>query len=386
MYYFKGLTYHTAGLRHLGLSCSEVTYLLPHLQETKTTYPNLKSLDLICTSETIHAEGGGVPLRELDVFNGSPLETVVIRSKLVIRPGFDTILPWVRFTHISVTAWIWASTLVEILQICPNLKSGDFSILTSGMLFVQGPLNLAVVHKNIEELRLGFCLRSLCPLQFLTVLHFPSLKTLKISRDIDGNDDDPLEIRHAQDFQDFKTLRSLSFDCIFINPENLADGDALNNPADANALIDILHQTAVLEELILTRANIIYLAPVLAAMTFTGSNKLLPLLTTLRVGLRTPFGTPQFTDQDANPLVHMVESRSLPGLPGGCKSLERIRLSASDCVRSRDSPRIKVLEEFLHPCVAAGLLLEVGRLHSDSCPRVQPFNGWRPSTIWRYQT
>jgi len=71
VYYLKGLTYHTAGLRHLGLSCSEVIYLLPHLQETKTTYPNLKSLDLICTSETIHAEGGGVPLTELDVFNGS---------------------------------------------------------------------------------------------------------------------------------------------------------------------------------------------------------------------------------------------------------------------------------------------------------------------------
>jgi len=252
----------------------------------------------------------------------SPLETVVIRSELVICPGFVPILPWVRLTHISVTAWIWASNVVEIQQICPNLKSGDFSILTNGMLFVQGPPNLAMVHKNMEELRLDFCLRSLCPLEFLSVLHFPSLKTLKIFRDIDGSDDDPLETRPAQDFQDFQTLRSLSFDCIFINPDNLADGDTLNNPADANTLIDILHQTAVLEELILTGANIIYLAPVLAAMTFTGSSKLLPLLTTLRVGLRTPFGTPQFTDQDANPLVHMVESRSLPGLPGGCKSLE----------------------------------------------------------------
>jgi len=94
----------------------------------------------------------------------SPLETVVIRSELVICPGFVPILPWVRLTHISVTAWIWASNVVEIQQICPNLKSGDFSILTNGMLFVQGPPNLAMVHKNMEELRLDFCLRSLCPL------------------------------------------------------------------------------------------------------------------------------------------------------------------------------------------------------------------------------
>jgi len=149
----------------------------------------------------------------------------------------------------------------------------------------------------------------------------------------------------------------------------------------ADALIDVLCQTIVLEELILTHVKIVHLAGVLAAMSFTGSTDLLALLTTFKVGLHTSFGTSEFTDQDVTPLVQMVESRSLPGLPGGCKSLERICISESNCiVRSDDSPRIQALQELLRPCVAVGLLLEVGQLHADPLPRVQPFNGWQPST------
>jgi len=368
--YFKSLTHHTTRIHHLGLGCSEIIDLFPHLQETNTTYPNLKSLDLVCTSQAIFAEATGNILTKLDVFNESPLENVVIRSDLIACAGVDKILPWTRLTHVSVTAWISAEQVIEILKMSPKLNTGDFSIIDDDICLFVRPPDLAVVHKNIEYLRLDFFIKELCPLQFLSILRLPSLKNLVISRNNEG-DDDPYVTHRAQHFLDFKTLRCLSFDCIFIEP---------GSPT-ADSLIDVLYHTAVLEELILTRVQIVYLAGVLAAMSFTGSSDLLTLLTTLRVGLHTTFGTSEFTDQDVTPLVQMVESRSLPGLPGGCKSLERICISDSNCiVRSDDSPRIQALQELLRPCVAVGLLLEVGRLHTDPPPQVQPFNGWQPST------
>jgi len=362
--YLEGLRSHTARLHRLGLGCSQVIDLFPHLQQTKSIYPNLKSLDLICTERgTFSDESDGAPLPKLNIFNESPLETVVIRSDFIARSNFGRILPWAVLTQVSVTTWITAGEVIKILNICPKLKTGDFCVLNNNHNIFSRLPNQAVVHKNVEDLHLNFFIQELCPLELLSL---PSLKKLIISRNNEGGDDRFITLR-AQDFSYSKNLRSLSFDCLLIKP---------HNGTDAGVLIGILRQTAVLEELILTRAHIDhYLIPVFTAMIFYGSNKLLPLLTTLRVGLHNDFDASQVTDHDVNPLHHMVESRCLPRQPVTCKSLERICISGS-----ADNSRSKVLEELLRPRIPTDLLLEIGCLHVDPPPRVQPFNGWRPSS------
>lgn len=252
-------------VRHLGLGAGMIDDFLPYLVDTHWDLDHLESLYLTSFSGEGYIDGElDEVIPGFELFNQAPnLQKVTIGNEFVTLPGALRLLPWSRITSLTLTEWILVDVWVEVLEFCPQMRTGDFVVRQFGNEDLDDFRYGQHVHEHLEDLTFETHGVDASVLDILSIFKFPMLHCLDLRNE--DNSEACILPKSSNTFRNLANIRSLVVD------------EEWDSDTGWRVLTDFLRKCSNLENLTLTTVSQKFSSP-----------KLSPLFTAMSLDLRSP--------------------------------------------------------------------------------------------------
>ncbi|KAF8963654.1 hypothetical protein BDZ97DRAFT_1919652 [Flammula alnicola] len=364
-------------VRRLGIGCPRICNIRQCFMPVRWDLRELERLDFLssrayCSEYLANFDDDEIAaMGAVTLFDATPsLTTAVVDQVFVSASELPDVLPWSQLTHVVISKGIYVRHWILTMELCTQLRTGDFIIVASR----HDLLNLSAasprVHAHLENLVIKLE-RSYDPRavfnNLLQLFHLPNLVTLALYFGI-ANDHVGALTNDHEGIQLLGSLHALSISGIDLPAayiHRLLDETVnlreLSVPIFSNTPGDLLLEAMVYGN---TRRS--------SDNNYSIGSNILPQLSVLTLVL---LAMPN--PEETATLGTMLLSRCNRVLPANCQPLTKVVL----VLPARSGSLAHTLELDLEQCEAAGLQVDVQKLDDEEefpRRRLAPFKGWNP--------